>query len=87
MDSRRLGARLAVSAGVAALVTFLAVDLLMYSLGWRVGAPNAARRATMLVVTVISASAAAVTAGAAIGARFRRRVPTVLEDLVRSVTK
>jgi len=74
LGGRRLGTRLAVNAGVAALVTFLAVDLLMYSLGWRVGAPNAARRATMLVVTVLSASAAAVSAGAAIGASLRRTV-------------
>ena len=74
LDGRRLGARLAVTAGLAAGVTFLAVDVLMYALGWRVGAPNAARRATMLVVTVVSASAAAVAAGAAIGARLRRRL-------------
>lgn len=73
LGDRRLGARLATNAGVAALLTFLAVDLLMYGLGWRVGAPNAARRATMLVVTVLSASAAAITAGAAIGALLPRR--------------
>jgi len=82
LDGRRLGGRLAANAGVAALVSFLVVDLLMYALGWRVGAPNAGRRATMLVVTVISASAAAVTAGATIGARLRGRVPIVIEGRV-----
>ena len=56
LDGRRLGARLGVTAGAAALVAFLAVDLLMYAFGWRVGAPNAARRATMLVVTLLSGS-------------------------------
>jgi hypothetical protein len=70
---RRFGVRLAANAGLAALLTFLAVDLLMYALGWRVGAPNAARRATMLVVTVLGASAAAIAAGAAIGAILQRR--------------
>src|SRR4029453_15722995 len=65
LNGRALGMRLAANAGAAALLTFLAVDLLMYALGWRVGAPNAARRATMLVVTMLSASAAATAAGGA----------------------
>jgi hypothetical protein len=73
LQDRRLGLRLASAAGLAALVAFLAVDLVMYALGWRVGAPNAARRATMLVVTLLSASAAAVAAGAAIGASLRQQ--------------
>ena len=72
LNGRALALRLAANAGAAALLTFLAVDLLMYALGWRVGAPNAARRATMLVVTALSASAAAVAAGGAIGARLGR---------------
>jgi hypothetical protein len=71
LEDRRFGMRLAMVAGLAALVAFLAVDLLMYAIGWHVGAPNAGRRATMLVVTVLSASAAAGAAGAAIG-RFLR---------------
>ena len=71
IEGRRFATRMALNAGVVALVMFLAVDLLMYALGWRVGAPNAGRRATMLVVTVLSASAAAVAAGAAIGAMLR----------------
>ena len=74
LNGRALGLRLAANAGAVALLTFLAVDLLMYALGWRVGAPNAARRATMLVVTALSASAAAIAAGGAIGARLGRSV-------------
>ena len=74
LNGRALGTRLAANAGAAALLTFLAVDLLMYALGWRVGAPNAGRRATMLVVTALSASAAAIAAGGAIGARLGRAV-------------
>jgi hypothetical protein len=74
LNGRTLGLRLAANAGAVALLTFLAVDLLMYALGWRVGAPNAARRATMLVVTALSASAAAIAAGGAIGARLGRSV-------------
>ena len=74
LNGRALGMRLAANAGAAALLTFLAVDLLMYALGWRVGAPNAGRRATMLVVTALSASAAAIAAGGAIGARLSRAV-------------
>lgn len=72
LNGRALGMRLAANAGAAALLTFLAVDLLMCALGWRVGAPNAAHRATMLVVTALGASAAAVAAGGAIGARIGR---------------
>ena len=79
LEGRRLGIRLATNAGVAALLTFLVVDLVMYAIGWRVGAPNAARRATMLVVTLLGAAAAAVAAGAAIGAALQRRfVPSRL---------
>ena len=46
---------------------FLAVELLMYAIGWHVGAPNAGRRAAMRIATVLSASAAAPAVGAAIG--------------------
>jgi len=65
--------RLSARAALAAVIAFLAVDVLMYALGWRVGAPNAAKRATMLVVTMLSASAAAIAAGAAIGAMLESR--------------
>jgi hypothetical protein len=69
----RFGLRLAGVAASAAATAFLAVDLVMYAFGWRVGSPNAARRATMLVVTALGALAAAAAAGAAIGALLRAR--------------
>jgi hypothetical protein len=53
------GLRLAIPAGLAAAAAFLAVDLLMDAVGWRVGAPDAGRRATMVVVTAIGLLAAA----------------------------
>ena len=59
--------RIAMVAGLAALVHFLAVHRLMYAIGWHVGASDARRRATRLVATVLSASAAASAGGAAIG--------------------
>ncbi|HYN82519.1 MAG TPA: hypothetical protein VES88_13535 [Gemmatimonadaceae bacterium] len=39
---------------------------MMDTTGWRVGAPNAPKRATMLVVTFVSATSAALAAGAVI---------------------
>jgi hypothetical protein len=62
-----LGRRLAIGAGLAAAVAFLAVDLFMDTIGWRVGAPGAAERATMLTVTGLGSVAAALVAGAWIG--------------------
>lgn len=62
------GLRLAIVAGVTAAAAFLAVDLLMDAVGWRVGGPNAARRATMVTVTALGMCAAGIVAGAAIGA-------------------
>lgn len=66
------GLRLAIPTGLAAATTFLAVDLVMDALGWRVGAPDAGRRATMVVVTAIGLFAAAISAGATIGAMLPR---------------
>lgn len=66
------GMRLATAAGVAAAAAFLAVDLLMDAAGWRVGGPNAARRATMVTVTALGICAAGIAAGAAIGAMLSR---------------
>jgi hypothetical protein len=66
------GLRLAIPAGLAAAAAFLAVVLVMDALGWRVGAPDAGRRATMIVVTAISLFAAAASAGGAIGAMLPR---------------
>ena len=67
LQDRPLGTRLALRAGPAAAGGFLAVALLMYAIGWRVGAPGAGERATMVVVTLIGITVAAVVSGATIG--------------------
>jgi hypothetical protein len=64
------GRRLALTVGVCAAAAFLVTYLLMDAAGWRVGAPEAAKRATMLVVTALSALAASLAGGSALGARL-----------------
>jgi hypothetical protein len=46
---------------------FLLVNLVMYQLGYKVGAPGAAERATMLTVMMAGSLGAALAGGAAIG--------------------
>lgn len=62
-----LARRLAWRAGLAGGTAFLAVDLLMDALGWRVGAPGAAEHFTMLTVMFSGDLVAALAAGALIG--------------------
>lgn len=64
---------LALTTGVAAAGAYLLVYLLMDLAGWKVGAPDAGRRATMLVVTGLGSLAAALAGGAAIGLAFSPR--------------
>jgi hypothetical protein len=45
------------------LIVYQAMD----KAGWRIGAPDAARRATMIVVTSLGALAAALAGGAVLG--------------------
>jgi len=52
---------------LGAAVAFLVVDLVMDTLGWRVGAPGAAERFTMVTVLFVSALGAALTGGSMIG--------------------
>jgi hypothetical protein len=59
--------RLALSTGFAAAGAYLLVYLLMDFAGWQVGAPEASKRATMLVVTALASLAAALAGGAAMG--------------------
>lgn len=66
----RLGASLAVRAGLSAGLAFLIIDLLMDAVGWRVGGPHAGERATMVVVTTLGTIGAALGAGAALGHRL-----------------
>lgn len=67
-----IGARLKQPTGLAIMsalgggIAFLAVNLLMDTLGWRVGAPGAAERATMLTTFFNGSFAAAVVGGGVI---------------------
>ena len=53
--------------GLAAAMTFMIVNLVMESLGWVIGAPNAAERATMVTVLALGIITAAITGGAVMG--------------------
>jgi len=53
--------------GLTAAATFLAVNLLMEALGWVVGAPGAAERATMVTVLAIGSIISALTGGGVMG--------------------
>ena len=64
--------RPAAMTGLAAAGAFLVADVLMDLAGWRVGGPNAAARATMLVVTTLGVTAAALAGGAVLGASLAR---------------
>ncbi len=70
--------RPAAMTGLAAAGAFLVADVLMDLAGWRVGGPNAAARATMLVVTTVGSATAALAGGAVLGASLARvpRPPT-----------
>ncbi len=70
--------RPAAMTGLAAAGAFLVADVLMDLAGWRVGGPNAAARATMLVVTTVGCAGAALAGGAVLGASLARvpRPPT-----------
>jgi hypothetical protein len=73
LRDNQFGFRLASAAAPAAAVAFLVVASLMYAIGWRIGEPDAGRRATMLVVSAISVTAAALAAGGAIGRKLEKR--------------
>lgn len=64
---RRLAFRMAIRSGLAAGLAFLAVNLIMEALGWVVGAPRAAERATMLTVLAVSCIGASLAGGTAVG--------------------
>lgn len=72
LRDRALARKLAWRAGLAAAVAFLIVTLVMDSLGWRVGAPGAAERYTMVTVTFAGAVGAALAGGAVIGLSLAR---------------
>jgi len=53
--------------GLSAAATFLTVNLIMETLGWVVGAPGAAERATMVTVLALGNISAALVGGAVMG--------------------
>ncbi len=67
-----LAARLALRGGVAAGLAFLAVALLMDVLGYRVGAPGAEERVTMLTVMLAGMVGAALVGNLVVGVLLRR---------------
>jgi hypothetical protein len=81
--SLRLGLRLAAGGGLAAALAFLLVDLFMDALGWRVGAPGAAERATMLTVMMAGSLAAALVGGGMLGYQLSRHFRINMVNLAR----
>ena len=73
LRDRQLARILAWRAGIAAALAFLIVNLLMEAVGWRVGAPRAAERFTMLTVMFVSDLASAILAGAVMGVTFTQQ--------------
>lgn len=67
LRSGRLGRKLLLKAALPAAAAYLLVYLAMDTLGYRVGAPGAAERATMITVTAVGALAAALVGGAGLG--------------------
>jgi hypothetical protein len=67
MTSCSNAVRWSVVVAASCALVFLGVALVMDRAGWRVGAPRAAERATMLVVTALGLVAAAVSGGAILG--------------------
>lgn len=72
LSDRPLAARLLWRVGLTAALAFLVVNLALEALGWVVGAPGAAERATMLTVMFSGNLAAAVTGGAVMGHMLAR---------------
>jgi len=63
----RLAWRCALGSGLAGSIAFLIINLVMDQLGWRVGAPGAAQRMTMLTVMMTGNLGAALAGGATLG--------------------
>jgi hypothetical protein len=72
--------------GLAAGLTFLAVNLTLESLGWVVGGPGAAERATMVTVLALGDLSAALVGGAVMGLKLAaaKRVNASLFETMRA---
>jgi hypothetical protein len=68
----QLAGKLALGAGLTSALAFLVVILLMDTVGYRVGAPGAVERATMVTVLFVGIVASALAGGAVIGWLFYR---------------
>lgn len=73
LGDRKLAAGLAARSALAASAAFLVIDLVMDAAGWRIGAPGAARRATMITVTALAGLGSALSGGAVVGRVLARR--------------
>ena len=73
LRDKALARQLAWRIGLAAAVAFLSLNLLMESFGWQVGAPDAAKRFTMLTVLFVGNLGAALAGGGMIGFDLSRR--------------
>jgi hypothetical protein len=69
----RAAPALALRVALTAALAFLAVNLGMEALGWQVGGPGAAERATMLTVLFVSNLGTALAGGAMLGLTLTRR--------------
>jgi hypothetical protein len=69
--------RLAMPVGLSAALAFLVVNIGMHLLGWRVGAPRAAERFTMLTVMMLGNAGAALAGGAALGLILHESLPAL----------
>lgn len=63
----QLARRLLIRSGIAGALAFLAVNTVMEFIGYQVGAPGAAGRATMITVTMLGNIGAALAGGAVLG--------------------
>jgi hypothetical protein len=73
----RMGLGIGLRSGIAGGAAFLAVNTFMEALGWQVGAPGAAARATMVTVTILGSIAAALAGGAVLGKEIESLFPGV----------
>ena len=69
----RAALALGLRVGLAAALAFFAANLVMEMLGWVVGGPGAAERATMLTVLFVGNLAAALAGGATLGMTLAQR--------------
>lgn len=83
LGDRRLARALLWRIGSTAAATFLLINLTMEQLGWVVGAPGAAERATMVTVLALGNVGAALAGGAVLGGQLVRGQDRFAADSLR----